>query len=131
MKKLTEQQEIYLDALFGEAKGDFSKAKEIAGYTQGYSIPSINRGLSEEIERRTREFLSSNGPKAAFALKDVIDNPKELGNTVKLAATKDLLDRIGFSKTEKVEVKTDNPLFILPIKKNEEDLETTETPEEA
>jgi hypothetical protein len=33
-----------------------------------------------------------------------------------MMAAKDILDRAGFTKTEKVEVKTTEPLFILPSK---------------
>jgi hypothetical protein len=37
-----------------------------------------------------------------------------------MAAAKDLLDRAGFVKTDKVEVKSDSPLFILPPKDYED-----------
>ena len=37
-----------------------------------------------------------------------------------MAAAKVLLDRAGFVKTEKVEVKSESPLFILPPKENED-----------
>jgi len=49
----------------------------------------------------------------------VMQNPTDLGNKEKMSAAKDFLDRAGFVKTDKVEVKTDSPLFILPPKDNE------------
>ena len=51
---------------------------------------------------------------------NVLNNPTDLGNKEKMAAAKDLLDRAGFVKTEKVEVKSESPLFILPPKENED-----------
>ena len=47
-------------------------------------------------------------------------NPTDLGNKEKLAASKDVLDRAGFVKTDKVEIKSDSPVFILPPKKDDE-----------
>jgi hypothetical protein len=47
---------------------------------------------------------------------EVMGNPTDLGNKEKIVAAKDLLDRAGFVKTDKVEVKAANPLFILPEK---------------
>ena len=44
------------------------------------------------------------------------DNVKE-----KMIAARDVLDRSGFVKTEKVEVSAANPLFILPEKVNEDE----------
>jgi hypothetical protein len=45
-----------------------------------------------------------------------MDDPTQLGIRDKIAAAKDVLDRTGFAKTEKVEVGGSNPLFILPAK---------------
>lgn len=124
---MTEQQEKFLESLFGRAKGDPKVAKEDAGYSTHYSIPKILSGLEEEIEKRTRQLIASSGPQAAFSILAILKDPKDLGNQMKLAAAKDLLDRAGFSKTDKIEVKTDTPLFILPSKDKDEDedLETS------
>ncbi len=53
-------------------------------------------------------------------MSEVMDDPTELGNKEKMIAAKDLLDRAGFVKTDKVEVKAVSPLFILPEKDNEQ-----------
>jgi len=50
----------------------------------------------------------------------VMQDPADLGVKEKMAAAKDLLDRAGFTKTEKVEVKSSDPLFILPAKEKDE-----------
>jgi hypothetical protein len=51
---------------------------------------------------------------------EIMNNPTDLGNKEKMAAAKDVLDRSGFVKTEKVEVSAASPLFILPQKDNED-----------
>jgi hypothetical protein len=48
---------------------------------------------------------------------DIMDNPTDLGSKEKMAVAKDFLDRAGFKASEKVEVTTKSPLFILPEKK--------------
>ena len=51
---------------------------------------------------------------------EVMHSPTDLGNKEKMVAAKDILDRSGFTKTDKVEVTTNSPLFILPPKKDED-----------
>ena len=43
-KSLTNMQEKFLDALFGEAKGDPRRAAELAGYSS-HSYPKVVRNL--------------------------------------------------------------------------------------
>ena len=47
---------------------------------------------------------------------EVFNDTKQLGNKEKIAVAKDFLDRAGFVKTDKIEVKAESPLFILPAK---------------
>jgi hypothetical protein len=47
-------------------------------------------------------------------------DPTELGLREKLSAAKDLLDRVGLVKTEKVQVEAGNGLMILPPKEKDE-----------
>jgi len=49
-------------------------------------------------------------------MKQVMDSPTDLGNKEKMVAAKDILDRGGFKATDKVEVTSSSPLFILPPK---------------
>ena len=49
----------------------------------------------------------------------VMKDPTDLGVKEKMLAAKDILDRAGFTKTDKVEVKTSETLFILPAKEDE------------
>jgi len=50
----------------------------------------------------------------------VLDNPTDLGVKEKLAAAKDILDRIGVSKVEKIDLSGSNGIFILPSKSTED-----------
>ncbi len=117
---MTEKQELFLDYLFGEAKGDVSKAKIAAGYSEGYSNKKLVDALGKEIEKRTRQFIAVNGPKAVFSLLGVLDGTETLGVKDKIAAAKDFLDRAGFKPTDKVEVEAKTPLFILPSKEDKD-----------
>lgn len=119
-KNLTDQQKLFLEVLFDQAGGDAVKAKKLAGYSDTYPTSQVIKTLEEEIVNATKQYLSRNGPKAAIGLVGVLDNPLDLGTKEKLAAAKDILDRIGVSKTEKIDVGSSG-IFILPSKKTEED----------
>ena len=119
-RQLTEKQQAFLDALFNEAEGNPVKALKIAGYAEGTSSTTVMASLKDEVAERTRDFIAQNGPKAVWSMVQVMQNPTDLGNKEKMAAAKDFLDRAGFVKTEKVEVKAESPLFILPPKADED-----------
>ena len=119
-RNLTEKQRKFLDVLFEEAQGSPVKALKLAGYAHGISSTSILNSLQDEVAELTKKFLATRGPQAAWSMMEILNNPTDLGNKEKMAAAKDLLDRAGFVKTEKVEVKTESPLFILPPKENED-----------
>lgn len=119
-KQLTEKQNDFLNALFGEAVGDHRLAMDIAGYSPSTTIRDVTLGLQEEILQGSREYLAVNAPKAAVAITGIIDDPTELGNRDKLTAAKDVLDRAGVIKQEKIEVSAPSGLFILPAKKKDD-----------
>lgn len=121
---MTEKQELFLEALFGEAEGDIRKAMRMAGYSDGTRPSSVTSAVAEEIETRTRNMFATTSPKSLFVLKQILEgsNPDAfLGAKEKIAVAKDILDRAGFGKTDKVEVKAASPLFILPPKDSDED----------
>ena len=119
-RQLTEKQQKFLDVLFDGAGGNPVAAKKLAGYSDTVSSTTIMAALQEEVNDLTRKFLAAAGTRAAYSLLEVIANPTDLGNKEKLAASKDVLDRAGFVKTDKVEIKSENPVFILPPKKDDE-----------
>lgn len=118
-KKLTDQHRLFLEVLFDQANGDVVLAKKLADYHPTYPTSSIIKTLQDEIVEATKAYLARNGAKAAINLVGVLDNPSELGVKEKMTAAKDILDRIGVSKTEKVDV-TNHGVFILPAKRGDE-----------
>ena len=115
-RELTEKQRLFLDVLFDKAQGSIVQAKKLAGYSDGTSSSEVVRSLKDEINEATREYLARVAPKAAFSMANVLDDPTELGIKEKIVAAKDLLDRTGHAKTEKMEVISSTGLFILPPK---------------
>ena len=127
-KQLTELQEKFLDALFGEAKGSYAKAMRIAGYAPSTKSHVLVQSLRTEIVERAELEMAANAPKAVMSMVGVLDDPTAIGNREILSASQQLLDRVGLSKVEKLNVSSDKPigLFILPEKKND-DIEEIES----
>ena len=128
-KGLTDTQEKFLDALFGEAKGNPKKAGELAGYSE-HSYPKVVRSLKSEIVSRAEGYLATHSAKAATKMVDMLE---EDGTTphaaIRLEAAKQILDRIGIAKKEKIDIsmKAVHGLFILPAK---EEIKITEVLDE-
>jgi len=119
-RSLTEMQQKFLDALVDT--GDFRTAMDIAGYSKTHPISSMVASLKEEITERAEHLLAYSSIKAATAMSDVLDNPTAIGTKERMAAAREILDRVGVVKRDKVDVnvQTPNGLFILPPKKTEE-----------
>lgn len=115
-RNLTEMQQKFLAVLFTEAEGDVTAAKQLAGYSPNVATSQVVKSLAKEIEEETRRFLSGKAAKAAWAMTQVITSPTDLGNKEKMTAAKDIMDRAGLVKTEKIEVEAKSPVFILPAK---------------
>jgi len=121
-RTLTEKQQKFLDVLFDEAGGDVVAAKKLAGYDSASSTAAIVESLKDEIADRTRTFFARVAPKAAMSMVGALYDPTELGIKEKMVAAKDLLDRAGLGKVEKVDVTSSSGgIFYLPPKegKNE------------
>ena len=116
MKKLTEKQQKFIDVLFEEAKGNPVEAKRLAGYADSVSSTTITGVLQDEIYEATKRYIASSGTRVAYGMMEVFNDPTQLGNKEKIEVAKDFLDRAGFVKTDKIEVKAESPLFILPSK---------------
>ena len=121
-RNLTEKQQKFLDVLFDEAGGDVVQAKKLAGYGEQSSTTAIVESLKDEIGDRTRSYFARTAPKAAMAMVGALYDPTELGIRDKMSAAKDLLDRAGLGKVDKIDVgSSTGGVFILPSKegKNE------------
>jgi len=75
--------------------------------------------LQDELIAIAEHILAYNAPKAAFGMVGVLDDPTALGAKNSVAAAKEVLDRVGIVKKEKIEVSSEDGtgLFILPAKK--------------
>ena len=120
-RQLTEQQQKFLDALFDEAGGSIVQAKKLAGYSDTTSTTHIVNSLKEEILDATQTYMSRNAPRAAVAMVGALIDPTELGIRDKMQAAKELLDRTGLVKTEKMQVETKGGVMLMPPKQVEED----------
>jgi len=115
-RELTEKQQKFLAVLFDEAGGDVVAAKKLAGYSESTSTHDIVKGLKEEILEATQMFMARNAPKAAMAMVGGLYDPTELGIRDKLSAAKELLDRTGLVKTEKMQVEASGGVMLMPPK---------------
>jgi hypothetical protein len=121
---LTDKESGFLDALFGEAKGNFRVAMDTAGYSKAEYPARIIKRLKTDIIERAEYMLAANAPKAVLSMADIIDDPSALGNREKLAASKEILDRVGLVRTEKVEHKgVASSVVILPPLNKDDDAE--------
>ena len=120
-RQLTEMQQRFLDVLFEEAGGNVVAAKKLAGYSESSSTTDITRGLKEEILEATQMYLARNAPQAAVAIAGSLSDPTQLGIRDKLSAAKELLDRTGLIKTEKVQVEASGGVILMPPKNIEGD----------
>ena len=121
VKELTDQQKSFLTALFGNARGNPKKAGEIAGYSE-HSYPKVIRALKDEIIQRAEEVMASYSPKATMGLVNALEEDGSTPNaSIRVEAAKQILDRVGLTKKEKVDinVKSVSGIFILPPKDGE------------
>ena len=119
-KSLTDSQEKFLEALFGEARGNPRRAGELAGYSE-HSYPKVLRSLKTEIVSRAENYLATHSAKAATKMVEMLE---EDGTTphanIRMEAAKQILDRIGIVKKEQIDVnmKAMHGIFVLPAKDN-------------
>tara|TARA_R110002072_G_scaffold201399_1_gene359151 strand:- start:4 stop:387 length:384 start_codon:yes stop_codon:yes gene_type:complete len=116
--QLTEKQKIFLSALFGEANGEPRAAAEIAGYAPT-SYPKVVHGLKDQILERAETVLAAHSPKAALSIANAIDDDGSIpGASIRMEAAKQILDRVGLVKREKIDInaKVAHGIFILPAK---------------
>ena len=117
-RELTEQQKTFISALFGEANGNPKQAGEIAGYAET-SYPNIVKSLKDIIIEKAEGVMALHSPKAVMGLVNALD---EDGMTpaanIRIEAAKQILDREGIVKREKVDIKAQvaHGIFILPPK---------------
>ena len=117
-KELTNKQKEFLSALFSDADGDPRKAAEIAGYAPT-SYPRVVQGLKAEIIERAESVLAAHSPKAALGISRALTDDGSIpGANIRMEAAKQILDRVGLVKKEKIDVnaKVAHGIFVLPAK---------------
>ena len=113
-RNLTEKQQTFLNVLMDAAGGDVLTAKRMAGYADSYSTTEVVNSMKEEILDATQSYMARNAPKAAMAIVGGLYDPTELGLKDKVAAAKELLDRTGLVKTEKLQPGREQPREAAP-----------------
>ena len=116
--KLTTKQRLFLNALISEeAMGNLRIAMRLAGYSENKKVAYTARELREKIREATETLLAMYAPKAAYTLTSILDNPDALNERHEISAFKEILDRTGLIKKERVEAtESAGGIFILPPK---------------
>ena len=115
-KTLTEKQQKFLDCLI-DTNGNPKEAAKLAGYTGNHY--QVVRALKDEIIDLATDVLAHSAPEAAFKLVDIMQTDRPIPQiSNKLQAAQSILDRVGVTKKERLEVNhnTSGGVFILPAK---------------
>tara|TARA_R100001510_G_scaffold8179_1_gene6317 strand:+ start:1203 stop:1604 length:402 start_codon:yes stop_codon:yes gene_type:complete len=117
-KKLTDKQQQFLDILFTKAKGDPKKAGEIVGYSPNHHLQVV-KSLKEEILSKAEYYLALHSGKAVQGIVDALEEDgKTPGVNIRMEAAKQILDRVGIVKKDKIDINAQvaHGIFILPAK---------------
>ena len=117
-KQLTPRQEMFLEALFSdEARGDIRTAMTLAGYSENTRPAEIIKNLGDEIRAHAKKFLAEQSGRAAWALRDSMDDPSAPGIQNKMKAAEAILNRAGVREAEDSGMKVpESGIVILPAK---------------
>jgi hypothetical protein len=121
-KIYTEQQEKFLSAL-PHNFGNIRAAMDAAGYSQNTPENYVIRSLKDEIIEIAKNALAGQSIRAVVELQNVLNNPHEVGVKNKIMAIKEILDRAGIVKEEKISISGGDGVIILPAKVRREQLE--------
>lgn len=115
-RELTDKQQLFLDSLV-ETEGNAKQAAAIAGYSGGHY--QVLKALKNEVLELTKDVLAHNAPKAAFKLLEIMESEKPIPQASnKLTAAQSLLDRVGVSKSETLDInhQVSGGIFLMPDK---------------
>lgn len=120
-RDLTPKQELFLEYLFNdpECQDSTRLASEKAGYGQQEHWKLV-RKLKDEILERSNHRLAVSAPRAISKLVNMMDEDKSTpGAEIRLKAVEGVLDRLGISRKQQMEVSTSeetSPIFFIPAK---------------
>ena len=115
-RKLTEKQESFLQNVI-ETKGNLKLSAELAGYAGNHY--QVIQSLKQEIVDLASDVLAREAPSAAFKLIEVMEDADVVPQAnIKLQAAQTILDRVGVSKRERMDINhnVQGGIFILPQK---------------
>ena len=115
-RNLTEKQEAFLENIV-ETKGNLKLAAELAGYSGNHY--QIIQSLRQEIVDLASDVLAREAPSAAFKLIELMSTEDTVPQAnVKVQAAQTILDRVGVTKKERLDVNHNvtGGIFILPEK---------------
>lgn len=119
---LTEKQAKFLEFIFlPQYVDNYKQAALDAGYSENSSVYDIVRGVQKEILAKVDQYLALNAPRAAKRVLDVLNNSDQKGAKVALDAAGMVLDRVGISKKDRLEVDVkaaSGVLILIPAKKD-------------
>ena len=116
-RNLTEKQQSFLDNLI-TTEGNPKEAAELAGYSGNHY--QVIQTLKEEIVDLASDVLARSAPQAAFKLVEVMTSDDAIPQVnTKLQAAQTILDRVGVSKKERLDINhnVNGGIFVLPEKK--------------
>lgn len=118
-KNFTEKQKKFLATLV--ETGNYQAAKKAAGYHVGTPYADIVGGeeFSAAVKHALNEYMVLHAPQAVHSLIHLMNNPAEIGGAVMRGCATDILDRVGLSKQDSLEVTVKQPdgIVLIPAKK--------------
>jgi len=114
---LTEKDEHFLSILFSECGGDIPEALKRSGLND--SPFGIRKRLKTELQQATKDYLTGASAEAAIKVVGLLSDPSAPGSKTLLGAAKEILDRGGVKQEEETK-QTDNYIFILPAKNEDQ-----------
>jgi hypothetical protein len=117
---LLNREEEFLNKLFDEFQGDIRSAMNAVGYPKDTPTSVVTKKLHKQIQERSREFIAASTARASLQLVNIYLDPTAPGAKNIIATSKEILDRGGVYKEERVQVQDESNMFILPPKNSED-----------
>lgn len=119
-KQLTELQMSFLEHLFGDAQGDATKAKRMAGYDETTKTMTVVKSVAEEIAEYSKLYLATHSPRAVAQLVRGLDEDGlDASSLTRLKFIQEILNRSGITTPQSGDVNLRVPsggIIILPAK---------------
>ncbi len=115
MSKLTPKQEAFLELLFDKEISSPEEAAKIAGYECSVASILKSKALSKAVLERSQQFTALHAPSAIMRILNIMEKPHTRGAANALNAAKEILDRGGLVKKDKLEVESTQKTAIVVL----------------